>query len=243
MNFHAVGLTDRGLLRPDNEDAFFLSSEQGSISDYPYFLVADGLGGQAGGAEASRLAVDAAAAALRDRALDPPERLIKAYQAGQRAVRSGQRAHRALREMATTLTALLLTPDATWIGNVGDSRTYRLRGDSLTQVSQDHSWVEEQVRAGLLAPEKARFHRYRNIVTRVLGGPEPVEADLFPQTVQAGDRYLLTSDGLFGELPDTTLCILAALPDLARAGEELLEAALGRGGHDNITLILVSLGA
>ncbi|MCX5976333.1 MAG: protein phosphatase 2C domain-containing protein [Coprothermobacterota bacterium] len=143
--------------------------------------------------------------------------------------------------MATTLTALALSGDSAWVGNIGDSRTYLLRQGTLRQISLDHSWVAEQMRAGTLSKQAARRHPYRNVVTRVLGGLDELSTDIFPLLLQAGDRFLLASDGLFGNLPDATLGRLAASADLTQAAEELRQAALHRGGQDNITLILIEL--
>lgn len=241
MRFQAVGLTDQGHHRPDNEDAYFLSAQRGLTDRLPFFLVADGLGGLAGGAQASRLAVETVSAFLVDSDLPPAERLQESFQQGHQAILAGQQSSPSLSEMATTLTVLLLSGDSAWVGNVGDSRTYLLRQGAIRQISLDHSWVAEQVRAGFLSEQAAQRHPYRNVVTRVLGGLEEPSADIFPLLLQAGDRFLLASDGLFGELPDTTLDTLAASPDLTHAAEELRQAALDRGGHDNITLILIEL--
>ncbi|MEI6509865.1 MAG: protein phosphatase 2C domain-containing protein [bacterium] len=241
MRFQAVGLTDRGLLRPLNEDAFFLSAQGGLTDGSPFFLVADGLGGLAGGSQASRLAVETASAFLLDSNLPPVERLQESFRLGHQAILAKQRTSPPLFEMATTLTALALSGDSAWVGNVGDSRTYLWRRGVMRQISLDHSWVAEQVQAGALSERAARRHPYRNIVTRVLGGLEEPRVDIFPLALQAGDRFLLASDGLFGELPEAILGSLTASPNLACAAEELLQATLDRGGHDNITLILIEL--
>ncbi|MEI6309677.1 MAG: protein phosphatase 2C domain-containing protein [bacterium] len=241
MRFQAVGLTDRGLLRPLNEDAYFLSAQRGLTDGLPFFLVADGLGGLAGGAQASRLAVETASAFLLDSDLSPAERLQESFRQGRQAILAKQRSSPSLSEMATTLTALALSGDSGWVGNIGDSRTYLLRQGALRQISLDHSWVAEQMRAGALSKQAARRHPYRNVVTRVLGGLDEPSADIFPLLLKAGDRFLLASDGLFTELPDATLGRLAASADLTQAAEELRQAALHRGGQDNITLILIEL--
>ncbi len=241
MRFQAVGLTDRGYHRPVNEDAYFLSAQRGLTDGGSFFLVADGLGGLAGGAEASHLAVETVSAFLLDSDLSLPERLLESFRQGHRAIVKRQRASPAHQEMATTLTALVLSGGSAWIGNIGDSRTYLMRQGLLHQISLDHSWVAEQVQAGFLSELAARCHPYRNVVTRVLGGLKEPDADIFPIVPQAGDRFLLASDGLFSELPDMILERLAAAPDLGGAAEKLRRAALVRGGYDNITLILIEL--
>ncbi|MCX5970160.1 MAG: protein phosphatase 2C domain-containing protein [Coprothermobacterota bacterium] len=234
-----MGLSDRGHHRPANEDAFFLSAQRGLTDDLSFFLVADGLGGLAGGTEASCLAVETVSTFLLDSNLPPAERLQESFRLGHQAILAGQQSSPSLFEMATTLTALLLSGNLAWVGNVGDSRTYLLRQGAIRQISLDHSWVAEQVRAGFLSEQAARRHPYRNVVTRILGGLDEPQADIFPLVLQAADRFMLASDGLFTELPDSTLGSLAASPDLTHAAEELLQAALHRGGHDNITLILI----
>ena len=147
--------------------------------------------------------------------------------------------------MATTASAILFGPKQASVGHVGDSRVYMLRDGELHQITHDHSWVEEQVRAGTMTASAARQHPWRNVVTRALAGGEDPEVDVFEVSPKPGDRFLLCSDGLFGVVGDDLIAEIlgrkgAALEDICRA---LVEAANERGGPDNITTLVLAIDA
>ena len=202
-------------------------------------------------------------AMAQDPANHPRARLHEAIRAANHAVFHRAQKSRALHGMGTTLVALLLeiasTPlksadlppaNAThhhsptlWLAHVGDSRCYRFRSSSLDLLTQDHSLVGEQVRAGLLSPGDAVDSPIRNIITRAVGSQPTVEPDIAAHATQPGDLYLLASDGLTRELDDAEIAhILALLPGrtLESVCQTLIDAANAKGGHDNITVLLVS---
>jgi protein phosphatase len=147
--------------------------------------------------------------------------------------------------MATTASALLAASDGVCVAHVGDSRVYVLKNSTLEQLTHDHSWVEEQVRAGTLTPVAARQHPWRNVVTRALSGGEDPEVDVREITLARGERYLLCSDGLFSVVGDER--IAAILSDrgapLDHVCARLIAAANAAGGPDNITALVLEVNA
>lgn len=226
--------TDTGRVRQNNQDMSL-------VADDRLFAVADGMGGHKGGEVASGLAV----AALRANFLDPTEDgLLEAGNAANTAVHDAARHDPDLTGMGTTLVAIARTdgPDLVFI-NVGDSRMYRLRGGELEQLTTDHSLVEELVREGQLAPEDARSHPQRNILTRALGIEASVAIDADTVTPEVGDRYLLCSDGLFNEVEEEKIASILRryTDDPADVASELVRLANEGGGRDNITVVIVDV--
>jgi serine/threonine protein phosphatase PrpC len=240
MNFSAVGLTDRGVVRSRNEDCYFFSHRSGLLDVQPFFLVADGLGGLSSGDLASRVAIDTASFVLEDHQLTPPQRLIEAYRQAHGKIQQIADEKELMGDMGTTLVSLLFNEQQAWAANLGDSRLYRFRGNQWEQISHDHSWVQQMVDRGVLTAKTARIHPNRNLITKVLGLGEFSLPDIFPLPVKNGDRFLLASDGLFGELTDARMADLMAT-SLALTAQNLHTAALAQGGSDNITLILIEL--
>lgn len=240
MNFSAVGLTDRGYVRSRNEDCYFLSHHYGHFALQPFFLVADGLGGLSSGDLASKVAIDTASNVLDSHQLIPPQRLIEAYRQAHGKIQQLASKIGLIGEMGTTLVSLLLEERQVWAANLGDSRIYRFRKNQWDQISHDHSWVQEMIDCGVLTAKEARLHPNRNLITKVMGLGEFSLPDIFPLEAKSGDRFLLASDGLFGELADARMADLMAAP-LALTAQNLRTAALAQGGSDNITLILVEL--
>ena len=234
----AVGLTDRGRVRRANEDYFVLRPEAG------VFLVCDGMGGAAAGETASHLAAETAAAAM-----SASPRGASAMREGVRvantAVFERARQDRRLEGMGTTLVAIALTGAAGWIAHVGDSRCYRWRGRTLERLTHDHSLVEEQIRIGRMTREQARRSPMQNVITRAVGTRAEVVADVQELDVLVGDLFLLASDGLTRDIPDARLgeILEAADCDLQAASTALVAAANAAGGRDNITCVLVRVGA
>jgi len=223
---HAA-LTDIGLHRSTNEDAF--------VAEPPLFAVADGMGGAQAGEVASRLALDSLIAAL---AAD--EDLPAAAGAANQAVYGQSRSDRSRSGMGTTLTAVRLSDDHLRFVHVGDSRLYLWRDERLIQVTDDHSLVGEMVRSGHLTREAAATHPQRSILSRALGTEPGVEIDSGEVELRAGDALLLCTDGLYSMISEETVAaVLAAVDEPARVARRLVSEAKSGGGHDNITVIVL----
>lgn len=244
--------THPGLRREENEDSYCVRPDLG------LYLVADGMGGHAAGEVASRLAVEAVEGFIEQtRAADPAgtwpvpydpslsfdgNRLSAALRLANRRLAAAVQRDPSLRGMATTAAALLATPGGFIVAHVGDSRVYRRRGDRLEQLTDDHSWVSEQVRAGSLTESDARHHPWRNVVTRAIAGGEDPVVDVATVDAEPGDVFMICSDGLSGVVStETCLEIIDAAPSLEAACRSLVDAANEAGGPDNITVVLVKI--
>ena len=225
--------SDTGRQRRANEDHFYARA--------PLFVVADGMGGAQAGEVASGLAAETFAAGLPDEG-SPQERLQARVLEANRRIHELSRADRDRAGMGTTLTAAYVDGDEVALAHVGDSRAYLLREGELTQLTRDHTLVEELVRRGRLTEEEAAEHPQRSIITRALG-PEPdVEVDTLTQPVRDKDVLLLCSDGLTSMVSEADVAdILRSTDNLADAGRALVKAANDAGGRDNITVVLVRL--
>src|SRR4051812_20620038 len=226
--------TDTGRQRNANEDSLF--------TDAPLFVVADGMGGAQAGEVASRAAAESFA---HDLPSAPPERLLEeTIEGANRTIHELARKDPGLAGMGTTITAALVDLEAeeVAIGHVGDSRAYRLRGGRLEQLTRDHSLVEEMRRKGQLTDAQAEDHPQRSIITRALG-PEPeVQVDLQTVPAQAGDVFLICSDGLTTMLDDEKIGqVLDRATSLQSAARALVDEANRAGGRDNITIVTFRL--
>jgi PPM family protein phosphatase len=226
--------TDTGRQRNANEDSFFTRA--------PVFVVADGMGGAQAGEVASKAAAEAFAGEL---ASAPPERLLReTIEGANRSIHEHAREDPGLAGMGTTITAAIVDPKAeeVAIGHVGDSRAYRLRGGKLERLTRDHSLVEEMRRKGQLTEAQAEDHPQRSIITRALG-PEPeVEVDLQTVPAQAGDVFLICSDGLTTMLDDDHIArLLGRASTMQTAVRALVDEANRAGGRDNITVVAFRL--
>lgn len=254
MKIQSFGITDTGAVREHNEDAFLANDKLG------LYIVADGLGGHNAGEVASRMTTEIMERftkdALAGKDVEWPHGRQEDLTDEENIVASSillanrEVAERAANEpehsgMATTVVSLLLHQDKkktdAVIGNVGDSRIYRLRAGEFDQVSEDHSLVGEQFRAGLLTREQMDTHPQRNIITRAVGTRDELEVDIFCDEVEPGDLFLLCSDGLNGELSDAAMAqiLLDSEGELEKAGKALVKAAVDAGGRDNVTVVLV----
>ena len=234
------GLTDKGMVRQQNQDACAFQQKD----DYAWAVVCDGMGGAAAGDLASTMARDryeSHMACLEDPTLysEEEELMVQAAQAANRAVWLKAGTNRAYAGMGTTLVGALIRGEDLWVVNVGDSRGYRISGGSIRQITRDHSVVEELVQHGALTPEEARRHPQRNLITRALGTGKHVKADLFRETVEEGDAILLCSDGLVNEVTDQEILeeVLAG-GTAAEICHRLLDRALNAGASDNVTVVL-----
>lgn len=236
-------LTDVGRVRGHNEDACAADPATG------VFVVCDGMGGAAGG----EIAATEAATVFLERArqlqwdASAIERLDEAMRAANRAVHQRAVKQPRLRGMGTTMVALELSAqrDAVCVAHAGDSRCYRLRGDVLERLTDDHSLVEERVRAGAMTETDARRSPLRNVITRVVGSHATVEPEVAMHSAASGDLFLLCSDGLTRDLSDLDLrsILCRHQGNLAHAARVLVDAANLLGGGDNITVLLVAVDA
>jgi PPM family protein phosphatase len=242
MRWQSHGLTDRGLRRRRNEDALLVAPES------RIYAVADGMGGHAAGNVASRIAIQTLAAAFpraptaRIQAEELSQRLLEAFEAANAAILAHAEREQACRGMGTTLTALMPLADLPQcvIAHVGDSRAFRLRRGELLQITRDHTWVQQQVDAGMLTPVEARHHGLSSVLSRVMGTAAVGPADSFVLNVEPGDLYLLCSDGLTTMVDDADLLALLAAPlPLDELAASLVAAANLRGGSDNITVVVL----
>ena len=250
--FTSAVLSHPGLRREANEDAVCARQDLG------LFLVADGMGGHAAGEVASRIASQVIETFINDTreadvnttwpfpydttlSLDG-NRLTAAFRLANRRISAAMQNDEALRGMATTAAAILAAKGKPVVAHVGDSRVYLWRDGELTQVTQDHSWVNEQVRAGVLSETDARNHPWRHVVTRALSGGDDPDVEVAELDVRKGDRILLCSDGLSGVVPsDRVASIISRQAPLDETCRELIDAANEAGGPDNITVAMLQV--
>jgi protein phosphatase len=242
VHITCAGRTDVGIIRSGNEDSFLMIPERG------IFVVADGMGGHAAGEVASDMAVRAIARELGSlRGLGDSEvadRMRGAIRTANSAIFQRTLTEHDKRGMGTTVTALVLYAGRFLIGQVGDSRAYLWRDGRLTQVTKDHSYVQEQVDAGYLTPEQARTHPYSNVITRCVGANSDVVPDVYVGAVKKGDVFLLASDGLTGMLEDHELeHVVKSDGQPQHHVDALIDEANRHGGLDNITAIVVRIDA
>jgi PPM family protein phosphatase len=238
LHYVAAAVSDRGLKRPSNEDAFGFSIEDG------VYLVCDGMGGAAAGEVASSVAVDEVLHLLTGRNENGqramPAAIEEAVVVANEAIFTRAQRNKKLTGMGTTLVALTAQEKRVWVLNVGDSRCYRLRNGQLELLTLDHSLVEEQVRLGRMTPFEAARSPYKNVITRALGTQGQVTPDVFVLEAEPQDLYLLCTDGLTRELPDERIAsLLETNQPLDALCAQLVDAAKKAGGHDNITCLLV----
>jgi PPM family protein phosphatase len=245
-------LSHPGLRREANEDTVCARPDLG------LFLVADGMGGHAAGEVASRIAAQAIEMFINDTrdadvnttwpfpynanlSLDG-NRLTAAFKLANRKLTLAMQEDESLRTMATTAAALLINKGTPVVAHVGDSRLYRWREGTLVQVTQDHSWVTEQVRAGVLTETDAKSHPWRHVVTRALSGGEDPEIEITNVEIRPGDRILICSDGLSGVVPVDRLSeILGRMDPLEDTCRALVDAANQAGGPDNVTVAVLQV--
>lgn len=250
MKISYQALTDVGRKRKGNEDSLFVNPEQN------LFVVADGMGGHAAGEVASQVAVDSinefVCLTSGDEEITWPfgldenisydgNRLKTAIRYANRKVLEATRERSEYEGMATTVAAILVDGHSANLGHVGDSRVYLLRDSTITQLTSDHSWVNEQLQSGIISAEQARGHPLRNVVTRALGGKADLQVDMQVQKMAPDDVLLICSDGLTTMVPDEDIArvVDSAKGDIEKAARALIAEANARGGEDNITVVLI----
>jgi PPM family protein phosphatase len=242
-----VRQTDVGLLRDHNEDAVASDLSIGLL------VLADGMGGYKAGEVASEIAVLMIASEINEFMLNKPslgelspdllpesQMLMQAVARTNAAIYQISQDQPQCAGMGTTLVAGVFTDNRLVVGHIGDSRMYRLRGETLTQLTEDHSLVQEQINAGLITEEQAHMSSNKNLVTRALGIDPEVELELEEFDVEVGDLYLLCSDGLSDLVSDAeiTEILLEANGNITRASYQLIQSANEHGGMDNISVVL-----
>jgi PPM family protein phosphatase len=228
----STGLSHPGRKRRRNEDSW--------VCDPPIFAVADGMGGAKGGEIASRLAASALGSAA---AGSGAERVVSLVQEANRRVYERSAEDATASGMGTTITLALVEDGTVIFGHVGDSRAYLIRDHGIEQLTDDHSLVAELVRSGKLSPEEAEIHPQRSVITRALGTDPDVDVDTFSVEPQAGDLFLICSDGLTSMIEDDVIrdVIERKRDDLDAAARELVEKANRSGGEDNITVVFFEI--
>lgn len=240
------GDTDIGLRREANEDSFLLLPKNG------LWIVADGMGGHAGGQEASKITVQTCGEAILRRLAEAEA----AVQSSGEPVNVAMVLDAAIREacarvfdtarerpeltgMGSTVTLMLIYGSFAWFGHVGDSRAYLIRDGEIHQITEDHSLVQEQVSAGLITPEQAKVSVMRNIITRSIGFERDVKVDVAALPLQRGDRFVLCSDGLTGHVDDPEILMVVDTDKPRTIARTLINMANEGGGEDNSTVVVV----
>ena len=247
-----AGNTHVGMKRSHNEDNLFVLQEEN------LYMVADGMGGHASGEVASKMAVETVAEFFRETAKDEdvtwPYKMEKGKRYEENRLSAGIKLanlrifetaaqNSSQRGMGTTIVALNLTGNTAYLGHVGDSRIYRLRGDELVQVTEDHSLLNDYIKMKDLTEQEIEAFPHKNVIVRALGMKETVQVDVAAEEPQPGDLYMLCSDGLNGMITDNTIreLMIAHRDDLETGCNALIQAANEGGGNDNITVVLVEV--
>ncbi|MBJ7900991.1 MAG: SpoIIE family protein phosphatase [Cyanobacteria bacterium RI_101] len=237
LNRQYTGQTDPGLVRSVNQDSFYLDPEA------RFFIVADGMGGHAGGQEASAIAAKLIAAHLEaywDSETPSPQLLQEALIAANKGILEDQTEHPERRDMGTTAVIISFRGDGVWRAHVGDSRLYRLRGQTLEQITEDHTWVSRALKMGDIEPEQARIHPWRHVLFQCLGRQDLNYIDVEPLEAEPGDIFLMCSDGLTEEVSDDIIQeVLMSDLSCEEKALNLITEAKEAGGSDNITIVLV----
>ncbi len=238
--------TDKGVVRANNEDSILAipSWSKSAISKKAcLFLVADGMGGQNAGEIASKIAVDYTNNWFENSCLDniDTELVEDLVNSANEQVWEYSRKHPETSGMGTTFTILLIKNGKAIIGHIGDSRIYRLRNDELTQLTNDHSIVGEQIRSGKITPEQARVHPARGILSKVLGARQFIKADIFETEIQLNDEFILCTDGIYSMIGGEQMNLLIKDTDPENLASKLVDASNKAGGNDNSSVIAVKL--
>lgn len=252
MKLQAFGLSDIGKKRGRNEDSFLVNK------DLKLFVVADGMGGHSGGEFASRFAVNSIEEVIQSMNTDPEATVISGVNSDDAdfgdklsyAIRHASSKiydqalfDQELKGMGTTVVAIVVEGERACIANVGDSRAYLVRDGAIKQITQDHSLVSEQMRAGIISEIDARKHKFKNIITRSVGYQEEVDIDLIYLDLLVGDKILMCTDGLTNMLDDSIILNTVSNNEIETACRTLIQIANESGGDDNITVVICAAEA
>ncbi len=228
--------TDIGLKRKINQDAYLKDD------DLQLYVVADGMGGHRGGEVASKLAVEVIQRFCREnRNMPARDRLDKAINLSCKEIFEQSRKNAELAGMGTTIVAVLFSEGTAYIGQVGDSRVYLLNGGCVWQVTEDHSLMNEEIRAGRLAVGQESTYQFRNVITRSVGYESQVSVDVYRRQASQGDLFLLCTDGLSGMVSSSEMAEGIAKHGTETGIKSLISLANARGGDDNITVLVVEV--
>lgn len=237
--------TDIGRIRENNEDKyeFFLAESNADLATKGHvFVVCDGMGGHEAGQIASELACKTFIDVYRNHPSDDPAAAARAaVAAANRFINDVARAMPSRKGMGTTMSALLVVQDKGYVVQVGDSRVYRSLGGECVQLTTDHTWVEETVRAGLMPREEAENHPYKHVITRALGTEQSVDPDVFLVELEQGDMYFLCSDGVTNHVSNERVGEILNGATPSEAAWRLVGEALVGGGSDNATALVVRI--
>jgi len=250
VELHFAAKTDTGLARPHNEDSVVFSAEHGLA------ILADGMGGYSAGEVASGIATTVLKETLEERLKDHEwiagtnrskrlhHMMVDSIERTNAAIYEAAQTVQKYRGMGTTLVTALLHHNKIVVAHVGDSRAYRLRQGQLVQLTRDHSLLQEQIDAGLVSAEWARFAPNRNLVTRAMGVADSVEVEIHDHPTLEGDLYLLCSDGLSDMIPPKVIneVLVSHAQNLEMICDTLIDKANASGGRDNISVILIMVG-
>jgi protein phosphatase len=233
-----AGATDTGCVRSANQDSYHIDP------DGRFFIVADGMGGHAGGEVASQIAVDSIRECLEaywEVETNPQKLMQDVIDKANQAIINDQNANPIRSDMGTTIVILIFREDQAWFCHIGDSRLYRLRGAKLDQISDDHTWIARAIQTGVVNADEAKSHPWRHMLLQCLGREDLKGIVAGEVEWQPGDRFLICSDGLTEELSDDRIAHqLKSIRNCQQAAQALIESAKLRGGRDNITVVIVS---
>ena len=233
-----AGATDTGCVRAANQDSYYIDPEG------RFFVVADGMGGHAGGEVASKIAVDTICAYLEslwNTEISPQQLMQDAIDKANQAIVNDQAANLVRSDMGTTVVLLIFRDKQPWYCHIGDSRLYRFRGAKLEQISEDHTWIARAIQTGVVNPDEAKSHPWRHMLLQCLGREDLKSVTAREVEWKAGDRFLICSDGLTEELSDDRIAHqLKSLRNGQQAAQSLIDSAKLRGGRDNITVVIIS---
>lgn len=233
-----AGATDTGCVRAANQDSYYIDPEG------RFFVVADGMGGHAGGEVASKIAVDTICAYLEslwNTEISPQQLMQDAINKANQAIVNDQAANLVRSDMGTTVVLLIFRDKQPWYCHIGDSRLYRFRGAKLEQISEDHTWIARAIQTGVVNPDEAKSHPWRHMLLQCLGREDLKSVTTREVEWKAGDRFLICSDGLTEELSDDRIAHqLKSLRNGQQAAQSLIDSAKLRGGRDNITVVIIS---
>lgn len=239
-HIQAFGMTDTGLRRPLNEDAYLVDTSCG------FFVVSDGVGGAAAGEVASQIFITTVSETITTEKILTEQNIISAIKeiflkANSDIIEYADK-NQENKGMACTAELLVVTNEGFVLGHVGDSRTYRYRRNSLTRLTRDHSFVQQQIEQGVLTEEEARTHRYRNVILRAVGTEETIDVDIIRGKANHGDIFMLCSDGLTDMVSEADISVCLGLNiKLEEKVVSLINSANQAGGRDNITVILTAI--
>lgn len=232
--------TDVGLKRESNQDTFLLDPDLG------LYIVADGMGGHLGGEVASSLASKTLREVVEESwskeiGVNPRDVLTRGYRQASLRIWEEAQANPSLQGMGTTMVSALVRDQQLYLGNVGDSRAYLVHARGFWQMTEDHSFVNDQIRSGMIREEQAKSHAMKNVITRSVGFERDVNPDVLVKTLVPGDKVILCTDGLSGLVEDRRIAEIAISSELSEIVPLLISEAKMNGGDDNVTVLLLSV--